>query len=131
MNTIKIYIDTDALSGFAMTETPAEIAAVMHEQGIEPVISDSTVQEVLCTGDTSRRTLIGQFIVELLQGGSILAPVPHQIRWSSIDFVERRGTFRPYRTGEEDWVKRLLANADRVTSEDIDALYRKKERQRF
>lgn len=126
MDTIKIYIDTDALSRFAMTDTPREIAAVMHEQGIEPVISDSTVQEVLCARDTSRRTLIGQFIVELLQGGSILAPVPHQIRWSSIDFAEGRGIFRPYRTGEEDWVKRLLANADRVTSGDIDALYRKR-----
>lgn len=123
METIKIYIDTDALSGLAaMTDTPREMAAVMHEQGMEPVISDSTVQEVLCTTDTARRKLIGQFIVELLQGGSILAPVPHQIRWSSIDFAEGGSTFQPYSTEEEDWVRSLLAKADRVTSEDIDAL---------
>jgi hypothetical protein len=126
MDTIKIYIDTDALSKLAFMDSPREVASLMREQGIQLVISDSTVQEILCTRDISRRTLICQFIVELLQDGPILAPVPQQIRWSSIDFAEGLSIFQPYRTGKENWVKCLLANPGRVSEEDIDALDKKR-----
>lgn len=126
MDTIKVYIDTDALSRFALMDSSREVGSLMREQGIQLVISDTTVSEILCTWDISRRTRICQFIVELLQDGPILAPVPHQIRWNSIDFAEGHGIFRPYRTGKEDWGKYKLANPDRLSVEDIDALIKKR-----
>ncbi len=112
------------LSIFALKDSPGEVASLMSEQGIQLVISASTVQEILCTPDISRRTLICQFIIELLQDEPILAPVPVQIRWSSIDFAEGLD-FRLYRTGE-NWGKWQLANADRVNVTDIGELDKKR-----
>jgi hypothetical protein len=86
------------------------------------MISDLTVQEVLHYQDTSRRALIGKFIVDLIQDGPILAPISTQILWSSIDFAEGRGTFRPYRTKKEDWVKRLLLKRGRFSTKIIEEL---------
>lgn len=122
MNTIKVYIDTDAISNYALIGTSDEVTLLMRKQGCEPVISDTILQEVLRYRDTSRRTLIGQFIVDLLQDRPILAPLAYQIRWSSIDFVEGQDTFRPYKTKEDDWVKDLLINSDRLTIDDISKL---------
>lgn len=122
MNTIKVYLDTDAISNLAKKDASGEVLFLIRKQGIEPMISDLTVQEVLHYQDTSRRFLIGNFIVGLLQDGPILAPLPTQILWSSIDFAEGQGTFRPYRTKEEDWVKRLLLKRDSFSTEIIEEL---------
>ena len=122
MNTIKVYLDTDAISKLAKNDASGEVPSLIRKQGIEPMISDLTVQEVLRYQDTSRRTLIGKFIVDLMQDGPILAPISTQILWSSIDFAEGRGTFQPYRTIKEDWVKRLLLKRGRFSTKIIEEL---------
>ncbi len=122
MNTIKVYLDTDAISKLAKNDASGEVPSLIRKQGIEPMISDLTVQEVLHYQNTSRRALIGKFIVDLIQDGPILAPISTQILWGSLDFAEGRGTFRPYRTKKEDWVKRLLLKRSRFSTKIIEEL---------
>jgi hypothetical protein len=117
MNAIKTFIDADALSGLALIGASLDVASLIRKQGIELVTSDLMVQEVLRTGCSSRRILIAQLIVDLLQDRAILATLSQQIRWSSIDFAEGELAFRPYRTAKEDWVKRKLIKADSITRE--------------
>jgi hypothetical protein len=98
----------------------------MHNRVIKPVFSESAVQEILLTQNPARRNIICKFMVDLLQEGPILAPVAHQVRWSSVDFAEGRASFRPYRTKKEDWVKNLLLNSDNISQKDFDELFKKR-----
>ena len=122
MSTIKVYFDTDAISKLAKKDTADEVLSLICKRKIKPIISDLTVQEILHNQDLSHRFIIGNFIVRLIKDGPILAPLPTQTLWSSIDFAEGKDTFRPYRTKKEDWVKRLLLKQDRFSAEIIEEL---------
>ena len=127
MSTIKAYFDTDAISKLAKKDSTGEVPSLLCKRKIEPIISDLTVQEVLHNQDLSQRLLIGNFIVCLIKDGPILAPLPAQTLWSSIDFAEGKGAFRPYRTKKEAWVKRLLLKRDRFSVEIIEELDAKRQ----
>lgn len=122
MNTIKVYFDTDSISKLAKNDAAGEVHSLICKQKIEPIVSDLTVQEVLHFQDISLRFLIGNFIVNLIKDGPILAAMPTQVLWSSIDFSEGKDSFQPYRTREDAWVKDLLIKRDRFSAELIKEL---------
>ena len=122
MDTTKVYFDTDSISKLAKKDATGEVHSLICKQKIEPIVSDLTVQEVLHFQDISLRFLIGNYMVNLIKDGPILAPLPTQVLWSSIDFAEGKDSFQPYRTRKEAWVKDLLLNRDRFSAEIIKEL---------
>jgi len=129
MAALRTYFDTDAASVLAESEDRRLVIDSVRRRQIEPIVSDSLIEEVLLTSNTGLRRTIAATVLCLLGSRHVLAPVSRQVRWSCANFAAGDTRFVPFQSEDEDRARRFLIRPSELTVDLISLAHEKRSRE--
>jgi len=117
-----IVVDTNFVAQLSRRTDADDLVTLLHRNGIQPLIPEKLVEEVLQTPNEESRAKQCGVLLELLSNGVILAPLPHQIEWGVYRFLAGEPSFKPFAAFREDRVRTLLSEAYALPDQIICAI---------